>query len=84
MIELCIVTSVVDGFTHIVNPRSLCRLLASLLVVLHGIVHPVTVLTILPYIRTVVLICLICLTFCLTQAPLLQARVSQWPRSHQL
>ena len=66
-----VVTSEDSDFTHIGNPRSLCRLLASLLVVLPGIVHPVTVQTILQYIRTVVLISLICLTFCLTQAQLL-------------
>ena len=69
-IKVYVVTRVDGDFTHIGNPRSLCRLLASLLVVLPGIVHPVTVQTILQYIRTVVLISLIYLTFCLTKAPL--------------
>ena len=69
-IKVYVVKSVVGDFTYIGNPRSLHRLLALLLVVLPGIVHPVTVQTILQYIRTVVLISLICLTFCLTQAPL--------------
>ena len=51
--QLCVVTSIVGGFTHICNPRSLRRLLASLLLMLPGIVHPVTVQTILQYTRTV-------------------------------